>query len=254
MPPSAPDQSTLVGKGFCADVYAWGAGRVLKLFHGLAGRERAEREFAATLAIHGTGLPVPEGFDLIEVGGRSGIVFERVDGVSLLGYSQARPWALFAVIRQFAELHAEIHRHPAPAGLPTLRERIDARIELADSSAAEKQAARDQLALLPNGDALCHGDFHPDNILLTPRGPVVIDWSSASRGDPLGDVACTSRLMQTASLPTWSPRYMHLILKSLRPVIHESYLRQSLRLHGGTRLQVEAWQPTLAVAARGWRL
>jgi hypothetical protein len=55
------------------------------------------------------------------------------------------------------------------------------------------------------------------------RGPVVIDWSSASRGDPLGNVAYTSRLMWAANLPPWSPGYMHLLLKCLLSVMYRSY-------------------------------
>jgi aminoglycoside phosphotransferase (APT) family kinase protein len=149
-------------------------------------------------------------------------------------------------------LHAQIHCRTAPAGLPSLRERITAGIEASDSPVADKQTARDRLAALPDGTALCHGDFHPGNVLLTRRGPVVIDWDSASRGDPLGDLACTSRLMQTASLPPWSPGYVHLLLRCLRPAMHRSYLKRYLQLSAGTRGQIEAWQAPLAVAARSW--
>jgi hypothetical protein len=66
-------------------VYAWKELCVLKLFHGWVGRDRAEGEFAVTRAVHPAGLPVPTAFELVEVEGRSGIVFERIDGVSLLG-------------------------------------------------------------------------------------------------------------------------------------------------------------------------
>jgi uncharacterized protein (TIGR02172 family) len=253
MPPTTLDGAELVGKGFCSDVYAWGPGRVLKLFHVGAERDRAEREYEVTRTVHDAGLPAPAANELVEVEGRRGIVFERVEGVSLLGYSRARPWALFKVIRQFAELHAEIHRCEAPAGLRTLRERIAARIGESDSPEADKRAARDRLAELPDGSALCHGDFHPGNVLITCRGPVVIDWGSGSRGDPIGDVAWTSRLMRTASLPSWEPGYMHLILKCFRTVMHRAYLGRYFRLHGGTRRQVEAWQGPMSVAARSWR-
>lgn len=157
-------------------------------------------------------------------------------------------------MRQFAEFHAQIHGCTAPAGLPSLRERITARIEASDSPVADKQAARDRLADLPDGTALCHGDFHPGNMLVTPRGPVVIDWGSVSYGDPIGDVAWTSRLMRTAGLPPWSPGYMHLLLKCLRPVMHRSYVKRYFRVHAGTWSQIEAWQAPLVVAARSWRL
>jgi aminoglycoside phosphotransferase (APT) family kinase protein len=248
------ETAALVGKGFCSDVYAWGEGRVLKLFHGLGASEWADREYAAARAVHAAGLPAPAAYALVEVEGRRGIVFERIDGVSLLEYTQARPWSLFGAIRQFAELQAQIHRCDPPGTLPSLRERIAARIEAPICRRRTKQAARDRLAHLPDGTALCHGDFHPGNLLVIARGLTVIDWGSASRGNPIGDVACTSRLMRTASLPPWSPGYAHLLLKYLRHTMHRSYLKHYLRLHAGTLGQIEAWEVPVAATARSWRV
>jgi hypothetical protein len=84
---------------------------------------------------------MPAAFEVIEMGGRSGIVFECVDGVSVLGYTQARPWALFQAIRMLAELHARIHRCQAPAELPCLRERIAAGIEKGSQASGDLSAA-----------------------------------------------------------------------------------------------------------------
>lgn len=251
----ALDRAEPVGKGLSAEVYAWGGGRVLKLFHeGPVARTRVEREFIATHVIHEAGLPVPAVYEIVEVEGRLGIVFERVEGVSLLGLTQARPWKLFEMIRQAAEIHAEINRSRAPAGLRSLRERIAERIDVSDALDSDKQAARERLAILPDGTAICHGDFHLDNVLLTRRGPVVIDWSAASRGHPLGDLACTSRLMRTAGLPPWAPWYAHLMLRGLRSAMHRSYLKWYFRRNTGSHREVEGWQLPLAVAGRAWRI
>jgi aminoglycoside phosphotransferase (APT) family kinase protein len=240
----------LVGKGFCADVYAWGAGRVLKLFHSVT--ERAEREFTATKAVHSSGLPVPAAYEIVEVEGRTGIVFERIDGVSLFDRTQARPWSVFSTIRLAAELHATFNRIQAPEGLPSLHERIAARIESSAAPAAEKQVARDRLAMLPDGTTLCHGDYHPGNVLISRRGPVVIDWSSASRGHHIGDVACTCHLMRTASLPPWAAWYSHLMLRGLRSTMQRLYLKWYFRRLPGSTRDVEEWQKamSLVVTAR----
>src|SRR6478752_2749091 len=111
-PPSAEPGlpgAAIIGRGFTADVYAWGDGRVLKLFHPGA-PDRPEREYRVTRAVHAAGLPAPAVYELVEVDGRAGIVFERVDGPSLFEYVQARPWKLWWAIRRLAELHAQIHR------------------------------------------------------------------------------------------------------------------------------------------------
>src|SRR5437899_4314271 len=173
----------------------------------------------------------------------------------MLGQVQAKPWTLFRAIRQLAQLHAQIHDCLGPPELPTLRERVaDGIYQAPGLSDAERQVAHCSLARLPNGTSLCHGDFHPENILFSSRGAIVIDWMTASRGDPLGDVACTSRLIQHASLPRWTPRPMHLLLKCSRALLHRSYLTRYLKLRPGMLEQIRAWEVPLAAAAKAWRI
>src|SRR5947207_9957905 len=46
-------------------------------------------------------------------------------------------------------------------------------------------------APLGEGQSLLHLDLHPDNVMLTTRGPFVIDWPNAARGPGAADVAHT---------------------------------------------------------------
>ena len=245
----------IIGKGFTSDVYAWDEGRVLKLFYPERPLAKIEQEYKVARAVQAAGLPVPNVYELVEIAGRHGIVLERVEGVSLFKQVQARPWRLFAAVRQLAELHAQIHACRAPAELPSQREWIARRIEAAaDLTAEKKDEARRRLAELPDGQTLCHGDFHPENVFITSRGPVIIDWSTATRGDPLGDVACTSWLFQHAQLPAWVPRSMHLLLAVSRARLHETYLNRYFQLRRGTRRDIEAWRAPLCIALAGWRI
>ena len=38
------------------------------------------------------------------------------------------------------------------------------------------------------GDRFLHLDLHPLNVIMSARGPIVIDWANASRGEALTDV------------------------------------------------------------------
>jgi len=243
----------LVGTGLTADVYTWEPGRVLKLFHSARPQAKVELEYRITRAVHAAGLPAPAVYELLEIDGRRGMVVEHIEGVSLFRQVQARPWKLPAAVRQMAELHAEIHKHPAPADLPSQRKWIAGGIEAATNlTDHEKQRANDCLAAMPEGAALCHGDFHPENIICTARGPIILDWSRATRGHPLGDVAGTCRLIQTADLPAWVPLHMHLLLRATRAFIHRKYLSSYLQLHPASREEIDAWHVPLAAAAAGW--
>ena len=61
------EKGKLIGKGFTAQVYAWGDGRVLKLFESWRPAAKVEREFTITRAVHAAGLPVPAAHELVEV-------------------------------------------------------------------------------------------------------------------------------------------------------------------------------------------
>jgi aminoglycoside phosphotransferase (APT) family kinase protein len=192
---------------------------------------------------------------MVAIENRQGIVFEQVDGISMLVHFQRTPWKMFAAIRQVADLQAKIHATAAPRELSDQRERLREGIEKSPVlTTAQKKLALNMLSQLPDGTATCHGDFHPENILFTTRGPLVIDWGSASRGAPLGDVACTARLIQTASLPPWTPAYMHQLLKCFRILLHRFYIKCSLQHHAGSRQEIARWTVPYSAAATSWRI
>jgi aminoglycoside phosphotransferase (APT) family kinase protein len=184
------ENATLLAKGATADVYAWGEGRVLKLF-----TERTPwhaNEVSATRAAQEAGLPVPALIDgLIEVGQREGIVFERVDGPTMNEYLQDHPSQVEDCARQAAELQARIHSTEVTE-LSPLIELLNWSIEQADPlEDATRNAVLDLLDGLPGGESLCHNDFYPNNIIVSPHGLVVIDWAIGTRCNPLADYART---------------------------------------------------------------
>jgi uncharacterized protein (TIGR02172 family) len=244
------DDAALVGKGFTSDVFAWGQGRVLKLFHPGRSLEKAEREFRATKAVHEAGIPAPAAFEMIEVEGRIGIVFERLEGRSLFEEVQSRPWTLVAAAKRMAALHVSIHEFSCPAELPSMKSLLMEKIDAAERlSTEDRETMRRRLESLPDGDSVCHGDFHPANIFCARRGMVVIDWGAASRGPRLADVACTSRLFEVAELPPWSPRYMHWMLKCSRTLLHRTYLRHYLSARSGSKAELSEWKDAVAATS-----
>src|SRR3954467_12040691 len=244
----------IIGKGLTSVVYASGEGKALKLFEKWVQPFKVRREFAITKALHEAGLPVPAVYEVLEQNGQLGIVFERIDGISLYRSVQARPWRLFGSARMLATLHAQLHAVTAPAELPTQREQLAGWIDAAaDYSPAQKEAARAQLACLPSGAAVCHGDFHPENILLSRRGPIIIDWFAGTRGHPIGDVARTCMLFERANLPEDAALYMKALLKCARTALHRTYLKHYFKLRPGGREQIEDWRLPQMAAASAWR-
>lgn len=243
------EKGALIGRGRTAEVYAWGNDQILKLYQERMPRHVVEQEFNLTRAAQSAGIPVPVTDRLIEADGRYGIIFERLAGPSMLKTLAAQPWRIIASARQLAELHAQIHSCTAPADLPTQRQQIEKGIQAANDLPADiKEASLSCLAHLPEGYSFCHGDFHPDNIIITSRGPVIIDWMTGTRGNPLADVCRTSLLFSTTGLPPGSPLHLRLLVNASRTVIETVYLNRYLQLHPASRQQIDAWQLPLMAA------
>jgi len=185
------------------------------------------------------------------VEGRLGIVYERIDGPSMLEDVLRHPWRFVSVAHQFADLHLAMHRRTLlelPSGLELLTRLIRAAPRLTDQVRTQLLGKLDQL---PDGDAICHGDYHPDNILMTPRGPIVIDWMSATRGHPLADLAGTSLLFRVVDVPATVGRLTRGLIEVLRRVLLSMYLRRYFKSSPHRREQMDDWVPVMAAAYLG---
>jgi uncharacterized protein (TIGR02172 family) len=235
-----------IGQGRTAEVFAWGEDRALKLYYPGWPAAAAEAEYRQAQAVFESGAPAPAVDGVVEVDGRFGVVLERVDGLSLLNHTTARPWTIFHSAWLMAELHARLHAC-RPSGLPAQRERLQRKIQEAHPlPEALKQAALRALAQLPDDSVLCHGDFHPDNIVRATHGPVILDWTEAACGHPLADVARTTLMMRHAALPPHLPGRRLIVAGRL--LWYLLYLHRYCQLRSVSLKQVEAWLLPVAAA------
>lgn len=235
----------LLGRGRTADVYAWKEGYVVKLFHESVNRAGIEGEAHIARLMREYGLPVPAVGDLVEMQGRRGIVFERLDGMSMLQLLQRQLWRVRRHARRLAELHAELHSVRAPPALRPQREYLKDRIAAAALSIELRTRVERTLASLPDGNCICHGDFHPGNVLITDRGPAIIDWINASRGNPLADVARTTVLVVGAAQ---NDPQISFGAKLFARIFHPLYLRHYFRLRSEGREQYRNWLAVVSAA------
>ena len=242
-------KGALIGRGRTADVYAWGEDRILKLYQAHMPGHLVEQEFQITRAALAAGIPAPATEQLVEVDGRCGIIFERLEGHSMLTALAIKPWRIAEMARLLGELHARVHACPALPELPAQKNQIENGIQAAKNLPPEiKEASLACLAQLPQGSSFCHGDFHPDNILMTSRGPVIIDWMTGTRGNPLADVCRTLLIFQTTALPAGSPLHLRLLARLFGNLIVTIYRNRYLQIRPTSRQQIDAWWLPLMVA------
>jgi aminoglycoside phosphotransferase (APT) family kinase protein len=186
------DAGRILASGRDGDIYEFGPGLVLR--RAKDGRViEDEARVISYAAEHG--YPVPKIHE-IRAGGTE-IVMERLDGPMMMDDMTRHPWTLARNARVLADLHEQLHEITAPEWLRSIDE---------------------------DGDRLLHLDLHPMNIMMTPRGPVVIDWTNASRGDALTDVGLTYVLMTCATGPV-SP-LVKIFLEPFRTMITNVFARR----------------------------
>jgi aminoglycoside phosphotransferase (APT) family kinase protein len=237
----------LLGSGREAEIFEWDDGRVLRLARDPARTRMIEREALALEASHAAGAPVPAVYERLVVDGKPGIVIDRVDGPDLLQLLGRHPRRLRSVAASLGHEHAGLHGVRAPDGLPSLRADLRARLHSPLVPDQVRARALERLEQLPDGDRLVHGDFHPANLLRTPHGCVVIDWTNGARGDPAADVARTLLMAEGADV-SGDPVAVRVLARVGRRSLVAGYLRAYARRLPLDRALVARWRPVMAAA------
>lgn len=151
----------LLGSGRDADVYELDEAWVLRRYrHGLD----ATRELPVMSYLSASGYPVPRLGPQPPSAGPGDLVLQRLTGPTMLESLLAGDTGAEEGAALLASLLADLHTVPA------------------------------RLSPDPE-DRILHLDLHPDNVILTADGPVVIDWSIAEEGPPALDRAMSALIM-----------------------------------------------------------
>lgn len=246
------DLSSPIATGRTAEVFDWpekedGLDLVLKLYRDWAQPSWVEFELKMARVVCQAGIPAPRVFgDLVEIGGRHGILYEKLEGRSMLDEMKSHPAQLPQYAQTLGRLHAEMHAQPA-ADLPD--KHLQTGWDLNHAEPLPEALRPKVLALLeslPRGDRLCHGDYHPHNVLMTPKGPAIIDWMTANCGSPSADVARTLLLLTNGDVEGMP--LVRLLLLFGRRVLVQNYLKGYRAAAKAPLERLDDWRVVLAAA------
>lgn len=240
------DLGPRLAAGGTAELFAWEGARVVKLYWEGATMDAAEREAARTRAAREAGAPAAQVFDVVKVGGRPGVVFEKLDGALMLDAVCAHPERMEEFAAELARLQASLHQLPCEA-LPPQREHMTRRVQLGPLPARVKPGVVQILRDLPDQRMVCHGDLHPGNVILTADGPRLIDWFDATAGCPAADLARTCLLLNYARLATGAnPR--RAAFDALRAQFVDLFLQRYREILPEPAQTLAEWMPPVAAA------
>jgi len=237
----------LIGQGRTADVFQYGENKVIKMFH----KEHSHLvcdEYNIVKEIEKTGLLAPRAYEITNIDGKCAIVYDCVRGTSMLSLMQMEPLKLKEYAKKLAVMHAEMHKQSVP-GLPNLKKSLHMTISSLDTiEEYQKEVILKYLDALPDGNSLCHYDFHPGNVLVENDEATIIDWMTAMHGDPCADVCRTIMILRSNVQPYDTTTPERMMLGVFRKLFYKIYIKEYLSVTGGTMNNIEQWLLPIAAA------
>jgi len=160
--------------------------------------------------IEETGLNVPKLRDVEQVDGRWSIVYDYIPGKTLQQLMDENPEKLDEYLELMVDLQLTILSKWAPM-LGSLQDKMDRKINQADIDATTRYDLHTRLASMEMIGNVCHGNFKPDNIVISEDGtPYILDWVHATKGNSAADAARAFLLFNLDGNKKAADRYLKL--------------------------------------------
>ena len=237
----------LLGQGNTAEIFEWDDDKILKLYRSEMPDDFCIYEYKVTKYAYELLKIVPRPIEMVEIDSRIGAVYERFDGKSMLKLLIAQPWKLKTYSKMLAQYHIAIQRS-VNTDLITVKEKLKRDIECVSLlTMNEKNLIYKYLDALPDGNMLCHFDFHPDNIMISSDQYCIIDWMTGCVGDCVSDVARTALILNYAEIPR-VPFFINMLAGWFQKSICRRYLREYMNSTGVSISEIRKWELPLAAA------
>ena len=206
---------------------------VIKVFSNSYSKASVLNEALNQARVEETGLNIPKILEITVLNdGEWAIISEFIEGKTIETLMHENPEKTDEYLEKLVDLQIEISSRKCPL-LSKLRDKMQQKISATSLDAANRYELHTRLEGMPNHNKLCHGDFNPSNVIVTPKGSsYIIDWSHATQGNSSADVARTCLYFKLRGEAFLAEKYITLFCnKSNTP-----------------RQYVEKWMPIVAAS------
>ena len=145
-----------------------------------------------------------------ETGGRWAIVTNYIEGETLEALMKKKPEKFDEYLELFVNIQLEVQSKRAPL-LNKLKDKMMRKISESGLDATTRYELHTRLDSMPKHIKVCHGDFNPSNVIISPDGKwTVIDWTHATQGNASADAARTYLLFSLKGETETADRYLKL--------------------------------------------
>lgn len=181
-----------------------------------------------------TDLNIPRIKAIEVVDGKWSIVMDYIEGTTLSELMRRYPEKEDEYLDLFVSLQRTVLSKRVPM-LNKLKDKMQGRISEANLDATTRYDLHTRLDSLPKHYNLCHGDFHPSNIIITADGtPYIIDWAHATQGNASADVARTYLMFYLEGKEQLAEKYLKLYC--LKSDTAKQYVQKWIPIVAASRL------------------
>ena len=165
--------------------------RCVKVFNEDYSKADVLNEALNQARIEETGLNIAKIQEVTMYEGKWAIVLDYIEGKTLAQLMEENPEKKAEYIEQLVDLQLEMHSKKCPL-LNKLKDKMNRKISETKLDATTRYELHTRLEGMPKHNKVCHGDFDPSNVIITPDGtPCIIDWAHATQGNASADAART---------------------------------------------------------------
>ncbi len=157
-----------------------------------------------------TGLNIPKIEEVTKIDGKWAIISDYIEGKTLKELMDENPDKIDEYMNLFVDVQLKILSKKCPL-LKRIKDKMQDKISQADLDATTRYELHTRLASMKKHNKVCHGDFNPSNVIITPDGtPYVLDWSHATQGNGAADAARTYLLFMLNGQKELAEKYIKL--------------------------------------------
>ena len=178
-------------------------------------------------------LNVPKLLEVRKIDGRWALISEYVEGKTITELMRENPEKIAHYLDLFVKVQLVVLDNEVPM-LNRIKEKFKRKLENAKNiDDNTRYELLQRLEGMKNHNKLCHGDFHPSNVIVQENGTIyVIDWSHVTQGNASADAARTYLLFSMDGNDEMANMYLDLFSE----------------LSGIEKNNIQRWVPIVAAA------
>ncbi|MBQ2910522.1 MAG: phosphotransferase [Bacilli bacterium] len=180
-------------------------------------------------------LNVPKLIEVRKLENRWAIVSERVEGKTISQMMKEQPEKTDEYLNLFVDVQLTILSNEVPL-LNRIKEKFTRKLENATNiDENTKYELLQRLQGMKNHNKLCHGDYHPSNVIVKEDGTVyVIDWAHVTQGNASADAARTFLLFSIDNNEELAEKYLNLFAN--KSGIEKSHIQRWIPIVAATQM------------------